>query len=65
MKFDDKGIIILDHSLCLCCQTLEGKPHLCCGCQWARAMDWLTFRESEHKKTMDNTPEIANAEWIQ
>jgi len=56
MKFDKDGIIILDHSLCLCCQTQPGKPHLCCGCQWARAMDWLSGREAEHKKTMDNYP---------
>jgi len=54
LKFDKDGIIILDHSLCLCCQIQPGNPHLCSGCQWARAMDWLIGRESAHKKTMDN-----------
>jgi len=63
LNFDDKGIIILDHSLCLNCQMQPGNPHLCSSCQWARAMDWLIGREAQHKKTMDNSDsELTNGD---
>ncbi len=55
MRFDENGAIILNHDLCLTCQREIGAPHLCSSCQWARAMDWLSKKEAEHKAREEDT----------